>query len=113
MRSECFQCSSFQSQMCQFETIIFPFANFKIDFETFREQSGEPLNTYDTQPLFNKVSKITSQYQERETALRIGMINKVVRNSEVNPCTDGSASCHPDSLCVPDDDSYRVIFEYY
>lgn len=82
----------------------------KIDFETFREQSGEPLNPANTQPFFNKVSKISAQYQERETALRIGMINKVVRNSEINPCTDGTATCHPNSMCVPDppNDSYLV-----
>lgn len=38
------------------------------------------------------------------------MINKVVRNSEVNPCTDGTAQCHPNSMCVPDppNDSYMV-----
>ncbi|XP_031633983.1 nidogen [Contarinia nasturtii] len=83
--------------------------NQVIDFETFREQSGEPLNTLNTQPFFNKVSKITAQYQDREAALRIGMINKVVRNSEVNPCTDGTATCnHENSVCVPDkpNDSY-------
>lgn len=87
----------------------------KIDFETFREQSGESLNPANTQPFFNKVSKISAQYQERETALRIGMINKVVRNSDINPCTDGTATCHQNSMCVPDapNDSYLVSFINY
>lgn len=38
------------------------------------------------------------------------MIHKVVRNAEVNPCTDGTATCNPNSICVPDqpNDSYTV-----
>lgn len=58
------------------------------------------------------MSKITAQYQERDEALRIGMINKAVTNSPVNPCTDGSASCSSNAVCIPDqeNDSYRVIF---
>lgn len=38
------------------------------------------------------------------------MINKVVRDTAVNPCTEGSASCAPDSICVADSssDSYTV-----
>lgn len=64
----------------------------------------------DLSPIFSKVSKITSQYQERETALRIGMINKVVRDTPVNRCTDGSATCGANSICIPDpiNDSYSV-----
>lgn len=64
----------------------------------------------DLSPVFSKVSKITAQYQERETALRIGMINKVVRDTPVNPCTDGSATCGTNSICIPDpvNESYSV-----
>lgn len=45
------------------------------------------------------------------------MINKVVRNVELNPCTDGTATCHENSFCVPDapNDSYlvRLDFDFY
>lgn len=108
--------SSFLSKLMNFHYVnqnsylFFLFPNKKIDFETFREQTGEPLNTFDTQPLFIKVSKITANYQEKDLALRLGMITKVVRNSEINPCTDGTATCNPNSVCVPDapNDSYLV-----
>lgn len=64
----------------------------------------------DLSPVFSKVSKITAQYQERENALRIGMINKIVRDSPVNRCTDGSSTCGANSICIPDpiNDSYSV-----
>lgn len=64
----------------------------------------------DLSPVFSKVSKITAKYQERETALRIGMVNKIVRNTPVNRCTDGSATCGANSICLPDpiNDSYSV-----
>lgn len=64
----------------------------------------------DLSPAFSKISKITAQYQERETALRIGMINKVVRDTPINRCTDGSATCGANSICIPDpiNDSYSV-----
>lgn len=64
----------------------------------------------DLSPVFSKVSKITAKYQERETALRVGMVNKVVRNTPVNRCTDGSATCGANSICLPDpiNDSYSV-----
>lgn len=53
-------------------------------------------------PIYNKVSKISANYQPRDSALRIGMINKVVRDTAVNPCTDGSATCDINSVCAPD-----------
>lgn len=64
----------------------------------------------DLSPAFSKVSKITAQYQDRETALRIGMLNKVVRDTPINRCTDGSATCGANSICIPDpiNDSYSV-----
>lgn len=58
---------------------------------------------------FNKISKISSSYQSRESALRLGMLNKMVANLEVNPCTDGTAQCGDNTVCVVEgDDGYEV-----
>lgn len=61
-------------------------------------------------PIFyNKISKISSSYQNRESALRLGMLNKIVANLEANPCTDGTAECGHNTICVPDgEDGYDV-----
>lgn len=60
-------------------------------------------------PFYNRVSKISSSYQSRESALRIGMLNKIVANLESNPCTDGTAQCGQNTICVVDgDDGYEV-----
>lgn len=42
------------------------------------------------------------------------MINKVVRDTVANPCTDGSATCVPNSICIPDpsNDSYTVSVDF-
>lgn len=88
-----------------------PFSKFlQINFESSPD-ANERWNIKD--PIYNKVSKISANYQARDSALRIGMINKVVRDTMVNPCTDGSASCAPDSICVPDTntDSYTVSWK--
>lgn len=88
---------------------LYRFIIFQIEFESTPD-TNERLNTYDPSPIYNKVSKITAHYQEKELALRIGMINRVVRNTVVNACTDGSATCGSNSICVPDPehDSYSV-----
>lgn len=60
-------------------------------------------------PFYNKISKISSSYQNRESALRIGMLNKVVANLEANPCTDGTAECGDNTVCVVEgEDGYEV-----
>lgn len=70
--------------------------------------SEEESNT-NQPPFYNRVSKITSSYQSRENALRIGMLNKVVDNLEANPCTDGTAECGENTICVLDGaDGYEV-----
>lgn len=61
---------------------------------------------------YNKISKISSSYQSRESALRLGMLNKIVANLESNPCTDGTAQCGDNTICVPDgQDGYDVSSE--
>lgn len=66
--------------------------------------------SYNNQPPFyNKISKISSSYQSRESALRIGMLNKIVSNLESNPCSDGTAECGQNTVCVLDgEDGYEV-----
>lgn len=60
-------------------------------------------------PFYNKISKISSSYQSRESALRIGMLNKIVANLEANPCSDGTAQCGDNTVCVLDgEDGYEV-----
>ncbi len=73
---------------------------------------SEDDNFANQPPFYNKVSKITSSYQNRESALRIGMLNKIVANLEANPCTDGTAQCGHNTVCVVDgEDGYDVSFD--
>lgn len=73
---------------------------------------SEEENNIDRPPFYNKISKISSSYQNRESALRIGMLNKIVANLEANPCTDGTAQCGDNTICVVDgDDGYVVSLE--
>lgn len=67
-------------------------------------------DSIDLSPIFSKLIRTTSEYQENEEALRIGLINKINRNTPVNPCTDGTASCGPNSICIPNPnhESYSV-----
>ena len=60
-------------------------------------------------PMREKVSKITLSYEERENALRIGLLSKIGISDETNPCNDGSAVCGENTICVPvEDDNYEV-----
>lgn len=64
---------------------------------------------------YNKVSRITGTYQEVESALRIGMINKVLTDIQTNACTDGTAECGPNSVCISleEPDEYEVRQTYH
>ncbi|KAG4067397.1 hypothetical protein HA402_011951, partial [Bradysia odoriphaga] len=78
----------------------------EIDFEKCEMSEEESYTNHP--PFYNKVSKISSSYQSRESALRIGMLNKIVANLETNPCTDGTAQCGQNTICVVDgEDGYE------
>lgn len=49
---------------------------------------------------FNKLNRLTVTYQEPETAIRIGLISKVVSDIQASACSDGTAQCGPNSVCV-------------
>lgn len=57
-----------------------------------------------------------SVYQNRENALRIAMVNKIILNRQSNPCVDGSAICGENTICIANDDieGYNVcnVFIY-
>lgn len=53
---------------------------------------------------FNKLSRMTSTYQETEKALRLGAVNRVLRDIR-DACNDGTAQCGPNSVCQPLEDA--------
>lgn len=71
----------------------------QIDFEGCPfEQDVVPFE--DRPIIYNQVSKITSAFTEKESALRIMQSNKVTEHRDSNPCTDGTADCGESSVCV-------------
>lgn len=59
--------------------------------------------------IHEKVSKITLDYFPQDQALRTGLLAKIGVDVALNPCTDGSANCGENSVCVPEDDSYSCV----
>ncbi|XP_067632308.1 nidogen [Eurosta solidaginis] len=57
--------------------------------------------------MLQKAMKIVLDYFERDQALRTSVLTKVGVNAESNACTDGSASCGENTVCVPYEDTYR------
>ncbi|XP_059616809.1 nidogen [Phlebotomus argentipes] len=51
-----------------------------------------------------KITKVSASYEPREQAIRISMLSKAGIDRSSNPCTDGSAICGENSLCVPSQD---------
>lgn len=85
----------------------------QIDFE--RCPFDQDTKSFADKPVFyNQVFKITSAYTEKESALRIGESNKITEHRDLNPCTDGTASCGESSVCVPlEHDVYEVSLANY
>ncbi|XP_017462050.1 PREDICTED: nidogen-1-like, partial [Rhagoletis zephyria] len=57
--------------------------------------------------VLQKASKIVLDYFERDQALRTSVLTKIGVDAESNACTDGSASCGENTVCVPYEDTYR------
>lgn len=57
--------------------------------------------------VLQKVSKIVLDYFERDQALRTSILTKIGVNKESNVCTDGSANCGENAICVPYEDTFR------
>ncbi|XP_030387552.1 nidogen-1 [Scaptodrosophila lebanonensis] len=68
-----------------------------------RDDDADPTDT----SVLQKVSKIVLDYSERDQALRTSAVNKIGVDAESNACTDGSAQCGENAVCVPYDDTYR------
>ncbi|XP_058453091.1 nidogen [Malaya genurostris] len=52
-----------------------------------------------------KTSKINLGYEQREKAIRMGMLSKISSGEKLNPCDD--ANCGDNTICVPNaDDSF-------
>ncbi|CAD7078769.1 unnamed protein product [Hermetia illucens] len=60
-------------------------------------------------PVLEKLSKISLDYHDRESAIRIGMLNKIGVDPESNPCTDGTANCGDNTICIPRGDEYDCV----
>lgn len=66
----------------------------------------------DRASIFNKVFRVTSAFSAKESALRIGMSNKVTLNRDSSACTDGTAKCGDNTVCIAAaNDSYDVSVE--
>lgn len=48
-------------------------------------------------------------YYSQENAVRISSINKIGLDERSNPCTEGTANCGDNTICIPTEDSYEVI----
>uniref|UniRef100_A0A1B0GHS0 Putative nidogen n=1 Tax=Lutzomyia longipalpis TaxID=7200 RepID=A0A1B0GHS0_LUTLO len=48
-----------------------------------------------------KISKVSVSYEPREQAIRISMLSRAGIDQSVNPCTDGTAKCGENTLCIP------------
>ncbi|KAH8309564.1 hypothetical protein KR059_011830 [Drosophila kikkawai] len=68
-----------------------------------RDDEPDPTET----TVLQKISKVTLDFVERDQALRISAVSKVGVTAESNACTDGTAECGENSVCVPDEDTYR------
>lgn len=56
-----------------------------------------------------KTSRTSITYKEEENALRIVMLSKVGVSEKSNRCSDGTANCGANTICVPiDDENYEV-----
>uniref|UniRef100_W8B8M3 Nidogen-1 n=1 Tax=Ceratitis capitata TaxID=7213 RepID=W8B8M3_CERCA len=57
--------------------------------------------------VLQKASKIVLDYFERDQALRTSVLTKIGVDAESNACTDGTAICGENTVCVPYEDTYR------
>lgn len=69
------------------------------------EDESNPSGT----SVLQKVSKVALDYFEKDQALRTGILAKIGVDAESNQCTDGTASCGENTLCVPEDDTYTCV----
>lgn len=61
-----------------------------------------------------KTSKIQLTYYSQENAVRITTVNKIGITDVTNPCTEGTANCGENTVCIATgDDSYEVIKKKY
>lgn len=94
--------------------IVIPDENREIEFEVNTQISFESCQLdHETDltgtTILEKVSKITLDYFPQDQALRTGLLAKIGVDVSLNPCSDGSANCGPNTVCVPEDDSYSCV----
>ncbi|KAH8299746.1 hypothetical protein KR044_005465 [Drosophila immigrans] len=68
-----------------------------------RDDDADPTDS----SVLQKVSKITLDYSDRDQAVRTSALTKIGVDAESNACTDGSAQCAENAICVPYEDTYR------
>ncbi|KAL7032364.1 hypothetical protein ACKWTF_007298 [Chironomus riparius] len=54
-----------------------------------------------------KSSKVSLGYFSQENAVRISSINKIGLDERSNPCTEGTANCGDNTICIPTEDAYE------
>lgn len=62
-----------------------------------------------------KTSRIQLGYYSQEDAVRLSSITKIGIDEKSNPCTEGTANCGENTICIPsnDDESYEVRFCFF
>ncbi|KAH8320608.1 hypothetical protein KR067_005779 [Drosophila pandora] len=68
-----------------------------------RDDESDPTETV----AFQKISNVVLDYIPGDEALRISANSKVGVDAESNACTDGTAECTENSVCVPQEDTFR------
>lgn len=60
-----------------------------------------------------KTSRISLNYDAKEQALRMNMLNKIADSDKLNPCLEEYTRCGQNTICVPSgDDNYEVIINF-
>ncbi|GAB0089199.1 Nidogen [Sergentomyia squamirostris] len=73
---------------------------------------SESSSAYGRDSIPQKVTKVTVSYEPREQAIRISMLSRAGLDTASNPCSDGTAICGQNTLCIPsheEDDAENYI----
>uniref|UniRef100_A0A1A9V771 Nidogen n=1 Tax=Glossina austeni TaxID=7395 RepID=A0A1A9V771_GLOAU len=83
--------------------------NFQLEQKIYFERcwAGENAKNPEGLKYMQKISKIMLDYFEKDRALRTSILAVVGVNATSNACTDGTAICSENMVCIPYEDTYR------